>query len=292
MNASILLLPGGDLGLHRGSQPGALGRFGAFGGRFVPETLMDALNRLAQAYDEVKADAEFQRSSPQARVDFAPGTTWVCYSDQVLHAAMGGQHMFEQTFQLDAPHLADPSRLLRSAARLYGDDMDRLWGETLPVPRERIRVLGDSDRLGDFRSAYTPGHASHHVSYLHEPSGMAFTGDAAGVRVGDGPVMAPTPPPDVDLEAWRSSLDLIEGWAPAAVAPTHFGRHEDVRTHLDGVRAYLDEWAPRARELDRDAWIAAWREHIAPTGEVPAIEQAMPPDQQWMGLDRYWSARE
>ena len=137
-----------------------------------------------------------------------------------------------------APHLADPSRLLRSAARLYGDDMDRLWGETLPVPRERIRVLGDSDRLGDFRSAYTPGHASHHVSYLHEPSGMAFTGDAAGVR------------------------------------------------------AYLDEWAPRARELDRDAWIAAWREHIAPAGEVPAIEQAMPPDQQWMGLDRYWSARE
>jgi len=191
-----------------------------------------------------------------------------------------------------APHLVDPSRLLRSAARLYGDDMDRLWGETLPVPRERIRVLGDSDRLGDFRSAYTPGHASHHVSYLHEPSGMAFTGDAAGVRVGDGPVMAPTPPPDVDLEAWRCSLDLIEGWAPAAVAPTHFGRHEDVRAHLDGVRAYLDEWAPRARDLDRDAWIAAWRQHVAPAGEVPAIEQAMPPDQQWMGLDRYWSGRE
>jgi len=189
-----------------------------------------------------------------------------------------------------APHLADPEKLLRSASRLYGDDMDRLWGEMVPVPRDRLRVLGDSDTLTHgFRSAYTPGHASHHVSYLHEPSGMAFTGDAGGVRVGDGPPMAPTPPPDVDVEAWRRTLDLIEGWDPDAIAPTHFGRHESVRDHLDGVRAYLDDWAPRARDLDMDAWIAAWREYVAPASEVPAIEQAMPPDLQWMGLDRYWS---
>jgi len=190
-----------------------------------------------------------------------------------------------------APHLADPEKLMRSASRLYGDDMDRLWGEMVPVPRDRLRVLGDSDSLAHgFRSAYTPGHASHHVSYLHEPSGMAFTGDAGGVRVGDGPPMAPTPPPDVDVEAWRRTLDLIEGWDPGAIAPTHFGRHESVRDHLDGVRAYLDEWAPRARELDQDAWIAAWRQDITGrASEVSAYEQAMPPDLQWMGLDRYWS---
>jgi glyoxylase-like metal-dependent hydrolase (beta-lactamase superfamily II) len=189
-----------------------------------------------------------------------------------------------------APHLADPEKLLRSAARLYGDDMDRLWGQTLPVPRDRLRVLGDSDRLdAGFRSAYTPGHASHHVSFLHEPSGMAFTGDAGGVRIGDGPPMAPTPPPDIDLDAFRSSLDLIESWDPEAIAPTHFGRHDDVRAQLDGVREYLDVWAPRAREMERDAWIAEWRKGFAAASEVPAIEQAMPPEQQWMGLDRYWS---
>ena len=197
--------------------------------------------------------------------------------------------------EVGAPHMAAPERLVASAARLYGGEegLARLWGDVVPVPERNLRVLyGGETVLGDFRVEYTPGHASHHVSYLHEPSGMAFTGDAAGVRVGDGPVMAPTPPPDVDLEAWRTSLELIEGWAPSAVAPTHFGRHEDVGAHLAGLRAYLDEWAPRARELDRDAWIAAWREYVAPASEIPAIEQAMPPDQQWMGLDRYWSGRE
>jgi glyoxylase-like metal-dependent hydrolase (beta-lactamase superfamily II) len=189
-----------------------------------------------------------------------------------------------------APHLADPEKLLSSAARLYGDEMDRLWGETLPVPRANIKVLGDADDGlgGGFRSRYTPGHASHHVSYLHEPSGTAFCGDTAGVRIGDGPVLAPTPPPDVDLEAWRASLDLIERWDADAVAPTHFGRFEDVRAQLDGVRAYLADLGTRARELDRDAWFAAYRERIAPARETVAIEQAMPIEQQYAGLRRYW----
>jgi glyoxylase-like metal-dependent hydrolase (beta-lactamase superfamily II) len=187
-----------------------------------------------------------------------------------------------------APHLADPSRLLRSAARLYGDaEMDRLWGETLPVARERLRVLGDHDRLGDFESAYTPGHASHHVSYLHGPSRTVFPGDTAGVRIAGGRVRAPTPPPDIDLEAWAASLERIEAWEPAALAPTHFGRYEDVDAHLAGLRAYLAEWAPRARDLDQEAWIAEWLGSVAGEGEPPAVEQAMPPDQQYLGLARY-----
>jgi glyoxylase-like metal-dependent hydrolase (beta-lactamase superfamily II) len=191
-----------------------------------------------------------------------------------------------------APHLAEPEKLLRSAARLYGEEnMRPLWGETLPVPRDRLRVLGESDRLDfGFRSAYTPGHASHHVSYLHEPSGTAFTGDAGGVRIGDGPAIAPTPPPDIDVEAFRASLDLIEGWDPSAIVPTHFGRHDDVRAHLDGVRAYLEEWAPRARDLEKDTWIDAWRAFIAgAASEVDAMELATPPEQQYLGLERYWS---
>src|SRR6202020_1966806 len=98
-----------------------------------------------------------------------------------------------------APHMIDPTKLLASAGRLYGAQMDRLWGEFLAVPVERIRVLRGGEQLGPFRVAYTPGHASHHVAYLHEPSGTAFAGDVAGVRIGGGPGIAPPPPPDIDL---------------------------------------------------------------------------------------------
>src|SRR4249919_1054375 len=98
--------------------------------------------------------------------------------------------------QRGARHLEDPSRLLASAQRLYGDDMQRLWGDVLPVPRERLRPLAGGEEIEGFRVAYTPGHASHHVSYLHEDSGWAFTGDIAGVRIGGNrPVVPPTPPP-------------------------------------------------------------------------------------------------
>src|ERR1700722_17529540 len=119
-----------------------------------------------------------------------------------------------------APHLIDPSKLLASAGRLYGDQMDYLWGEVLPVPAERVRVLTGGESLPGFRVAYTPGHASHHVAYLHEDSGHSFCGDVAGVRISaQGPVLAPTPPPDIDLELWEQSLRTIEQWAPSGIAP-------------------------------------------------------------------------
>ncbi|HEY2571213.1 MAG TPA: MBL fold metallo-hydrolase, partial [Solirubrobacteraceae bacterium] len=145
-----------------------------------------------------------------------------------------------------APHLVEPSKLLDSATRLYGSQMQRLWGEVLAVPAERLRVLRGGERLGPFSVAYTPGHASHHVSYLHEPSRRAFTGDVAGVRIGAGRVLAPTPPPDIDLQAWRASLDTIERWRPRSLAVTHFGAFDDVVEHLAELRGHLDEveaWA-------------------------------------------------
>jgi glyoxylase-like metal-dependent hydrolase (beta-lactamase superfamily II) len=191
--------------------------------------------------------------------------------------------------EIGARHLADPSKLLASAERLYGDEMDRLWGEVAPVPQQNLKPLRGGEEVFGFRVAYTPGHASHHVSYFHEPTGTAFTGDAAGVRIADGPVAAPTPPPDIDLDAWRASIDRIEAWRPSALVPTHFGRFEDVEAHLDGLRAYLDEWGAKARQLDQDAWIAAYRGRIAGASEIPAIEQAMPVEQQYAGLERYWS---
>jgi glyoxylase-like metal-dependent hydrolase (beta-lactamase superfamily II) len=189
-----------------------------------------------------------------------------------------------------APHLIDPGRLLESAARLYGADMERLWGEVLPVPAERIRVLSGGESLGPFRVSYTPGHASHHVSYLHEPSGRVFTGDVTGVRIGEGCVLAPTPPPDIDLEAWRASLDAIERLRPRSLAVTHFGAYDDVASHLAELRAQLEEAEALAGELDEDAFAASIRARVARSAgahTAAAYEQAMPPEQSHHGLARY-----
>ena len=127
-----------------------------------------------------------------------------------------------------APHLIDPSKLWASAGQLW-DDMDERWGEAVPVPESSITLVGDGDEVFGMRVAYTPGHASHHVSYFHEDWGWAFVGDVAGVRIP--PVdhtLMPTPPPDIDVEAWLDSLALVESWSPRTIAVTHFGAHEDV----------------------------------------------------------------
>src|SRR5215831_14057787 len=121
-----------------------------------------------------------------------------------------------------APHLAKPERLVSSARRLYGDDFDRLWGEVVPIPEQNLRVLTGGETIGDWRVEYTPGHASHHVSYLDQRTGAAFTGDVAGARIDNGPLIPPTPPPDIDLELWAQSIDTIAAWQPTALAITHF----------------------------------------------------------------------
>src|SRR3954463_929352 len=122
-----------------------------------------------------------------------------------------------------ARHLADPERLVASATRLYGEEgMQRLWGDVVPVPEENLRSLsgGERDVEGAFRVEYTPGHASHHVSYFHEQSGCAFVGDMGGVRTPEHDfTLAPTPPPDVDVEAWERSLHTIAASPPAKAAP-------------------------------------------------------------------------
>jgi glyoxylase-like metal-dependent hydrolase (beta-lactamase superfamily II) len=198
-----------------------------------------------------------------------------------------------------APHLVDPRKLLDSAGRLYGDQMQRLWGEVLAVPAERLRVLRGGERLGPFEVAYTPGHASHHVSYLHEPSGRAFTGDVAGVRIGAGRVLAPTPPPDIDLRAWRASIDVIEAWRPRGLAVTHFGGFDDVAEQLDSLRAHLDEVEAWAAEGDEASFIARLRARagVGGAGSPPretagAYVQALPAEQSFAGLTRYLRKRE
>ncbi len=194
-----------------------------------------------------------------------------------------------------APHLVDPSKLLKSATQLYGDDMERLWGEVAPVPQHNLRVLSGGETVEGMTVAYTPGHASHHVSYLHEDTGTAYTGDVAGVRIPPGGhVAAPTPPPDIDLEAWDRSLDVLDEWSPNALCLTHFGQVDAVPEHLLHMREALARSGERARAHGEEAFIAALEAEVgeAMDGESAArFFQAAPPDQLWLGLERYWRKR-
>ena len=194
-----------------------------------------------------------------------------------------------------APHLADPTRLLDSAGRLYGDAMERLWGRVVPVPEDRIHALAGGEEVHGLRVEYTPGHASHHVAYLDGESGRAFVGDVAAVRIEPSNfVIPPTPPPDIDLEAWLASIDLIEDWCPSSLGLTHFGAIADPTPHLETVRSRLRQQAERARRLDATAFEELLRREVAEHADPEAAEallQAVPPEQQWSGLDRYWRKR-
>ncbi|HEX8959362.1 MAG TPA: MBL fold metallo-hydrolase [Solirubrobacterales bacterium] len=192
-----------------------------------------------------------------------------------------------------APHLVDPSRLLASAERLYGEEMERLWGEIVPVPEANVRPLAGGETVLGMRVAYTPGHASHHVCYLHEETGTAFVGDVAAVRIpGVELVVPPTPPPDIDIELWLGSIGIVEAWRPQRLALTHFGAIDDPLPHLATVRKRLHEEAQLARELSEDAYEQRHRERVAASAADPdaAAEmiQCVPPGYQWRGLDRYW----
>ena len=190
-----------------------------------------------------------------------------------------------------ARHLVDPSRLIASATRIYGNAMERLWGEIVPVSAERLRVLRGGENEGGFQVAYTPGHAAHHVSYLHERSRVVFAGDVAGVRIAAGPVFPPTPPPDIDLEAWRASLDLLSAWEPHGLALTHFGLHEHPEEHLTQMREALTFWGDLGRRVDAPAFEHAVEGSLAGLDDATRAGYltAMPPSTLHAGLARYWA---
>lgn len=190
-----------------------------------------------------------------------------------------------------APHVVDPSRLVASATRLYGDDMARLWGEIVPVAAERLRVLRGGEVVEGFRVEYTPGHASHHVAYFHEESATALCGDVAGVRIGDGPLIAPTPPPDIDIAAWHASIDRVAAWRPRRLALTHWGSFEDAGGHLARLHAELDRAVEQAQRLGRPGYEAWMAERFAEAGEADAYRQATPAPTLYPGLERYLARR-
>ena len=203
-----------------------------------------------------------------------------------------------------APHLADPAKLLASATRLYGDQMDRLWGEFAPVPAGNLVVPADGEVLeiggAKFDVAYTAGHASHHVCYRDRRSGVAYAGDTGGIRVGPTAyVLPPTPPPDIDVRAWQASLATLRAWEPTGVFVTHFGLYRDAAAHLDALSRELDAWdelagrvladVPAAERMPRfvDAVRARVRERVTP-GEAEAYRDSMSLEDCWKGLERYW----
>lgn len=194
---------------------------------------------------------------------------------------------------IGAPHLVDPSRLERSARRLYGEDFDRLWGELAPVPEASLRPVGA--RVLDLEAFPTPGHASHHVSFL-APDGTCFAGDAAGVRIEPSPFVLPaSPPPDVDLEAWAASLDAIEERRPTRLCLTHFGPVGNPREHVALMREQLGTWAERVREgATAEAFERSAEGELragADAGTAESYRQAAPFWQSYAGLERYWRKR-
>lgn len=188
---------------------------------------------------------------------------------------------------IGAPHLVEPERLERSARRLYGDTFDTLWGELAPVPQANVHVVGDNV-LG-LACFPTPGHASHHVSYL-DRDGTLYAGDAAGVRIQPGrAVLPPTPPPDFELEQWQRTIEDLERRDPERLALIHFGVADDPQRHLAELRLELYDWADFVRGgASEDEFVAYVRAELADSGEhLEDWDTAMPLWQSYQGLKRW-----
>ena len=207
-----------------------------------------------------------------------------------------------------APHMVDPTKLLASATRLYGSNMDRFWGEFRPVSADRLRILKGGEYLEvagrSLHVQYTPGHASHHVSYFDTTTGTAYVGDTGGIRVVPGYIKAPTPPPDIDLELWEQSLQTIEAWKPRSLVLTHFGQVDDVADHLRDFRGVLARQAALVREtLTSDGTdeerirrfvedMRADARRRLSSEDAASTEAAAAFDQLWAGLARYWRKKQ
>lgn len=192
-----------------------------------------------------------------------------------------------------APHMANPERLVASARQIWGEEFDRLWGRVIPVPEANLHVLSGGETIDGFDVEYVPGHAKHHVAYFHRATGHAYVGDMAGVRIPPSDVTrAPTPPPDIDVEAWLDSVDRIEAREPTAVVLTHFGRVDDVAAQLDAVRDALRFQADLARDSSEEEFVAVMNERAGARVDADTgarLFDAGNPVDFYAGLKRYWS---
>ena len=189
--------------------------------------------------------------------------------------------------EIGAPHLIEPERLERSARRLYGDTFDTLWGELAPVPAANVHLVGD--RVLGLDCFPTPGHASHHVSYL-DRDGTLYAGDAAGVRIEPGrTVLPPTPPPEFELDVWQQTIEELERRDPERLALIHFGVFDDPQRLLAELRLELYDWADFVRGgATEDEFVAYVHAELADAGEsIEDWDGAMPLWQSYLGLKRW-----
>lgn len=188
--------------------------------------------------------------------------------------------------EFGAPHLVDPSRLIASATRIYGDTMNDVWGPITPAPADLVHAVRDGDVIEagglTFTAMETPGHARHHHAFVLETADgpIAFTGDAAATALPGTPFISlPCPPPEFDLDQWLATLDRLEAAGFARIHPTHFGTVDDVSTHLDRVRGALRDHVTRVEALaDAGMDDAAVREEYGAWIRAEADRLGVPED--------------
>ncbi len=229
------------------------------------------------------------------------------------HAGGTGQlvaqypHLQVYVHQRGAPHLVNPERLIRSAARLYGDAMDSLWGEILAVPAENVTALEGAEQIqagGRILYAYdTPGHAYHHLIFADPEEGIVFVGDLMGVRMPGTQYIRPaTPPPEVDLEAWQISLDTLVALQPRLLLLPHFGPLGAPAEQIDPFRKRLLTWAeivrqgleqnlPEAEQIARLQALAMKELGPEQANLAENYQQVISIELSWHGLARYWRKR-
>ena len=205
------------------------------------------------------------------------------------------------------PHLKNPEKLWDSAKQIYGDQMETLWGEMEPIDEEFLVGLanGQSVECGDavFRAIYTPGHAVHHNAYLLDD--VIFTGDVAGVKIENGPVVPPCPPPDINIELWKESIAKLRKLKAKGIYPTHYGYHENVDEHFDQLEKVLDEWSNYMKPMYDDQIpteqivpvfvdfiTKSYKDKGLTEGQIQVYEYANPTWMSVNGLLRYWKLKD
>lgn len=257
-----------------------------------PSSTLPALQAGLEAYGLTASDVTDVLLT-HIHLDHAGAAGWLARQGARIHVHPAG-----------APHLRDPEKLLNSAQRIYGDMMQTLWGEVLPVPPESLRILQDGDEIEigslHFQAIDTPGHAEHHFVYVLDD--LCFSGDIGGVRVGNlRHLRLPMPPPELHLGKWRESLMRLRELPIRRIAPTHYGIFDDADWHLAAIEKALNDvetWIESIMPSDPpieilnqhfDEWL---RQRSLNEGVQPGLlEEYKIVNPSWMscyGIQRYW----
>ena len=254
------------------------------------EALKSEINRYAFKIDEIKH--VFLSHIHLAHA----GAAWAL--------ASGGASIYLHPF--GKTHLAHPEKLMESAKRIYQKDMNRLWGQMHPIAIDQLQSVGHLNEIvignHHFQALHTPGHAKHHIAWKIDD--LIFTGDVAGVKIQKGPVVPPCPPPDINLEDWISSIDLILACEPSQIYLTHFGVIEDIPTHMKALKRMINDWSEWVKKnweagLTAEELTPKFSEYtsqqlldmgVSPSG-VRKYEAANPSWMSVAGLIRYWKKK-